>query len=572
MKKYLPLGVIIFLAVIFRAIGLNYGLPYPFGHFDEIYGVRQAVAFGAMKTLRPVVFFYPALYSHILLLLYGAWFLMGKITGMFSNSADFAFLYIIKPGYFYLIGRAVSWLAGSLTVYALYRIGKKTHSRQVGLLAALFLAFSAFHSLQSHWAKVDVLMVFLVSLALFFMVDILKKGKPGHYLWGGFFAGLATAAKFNAAPIIFVYLLACFFSGKKNIRLTFCGLGMFLLGFFLGSPYCFLDFKSYYNELLYTRSMVKIGELGNSGTAGWLWIIRDFIAKDKIIAVVSILGFIYALLRGKKADCLFIVLAGLSFIYVGAWRKESLHYFITAVPALFILAAVLVSGIYKKFLSHANRVWVCFLLSFMLLPNLTNILKADYGLIQKDARTTAKEWIEANIPQGARIALHGLRYRDYPMLSSKDGEFSNFDYGPKARGAYQNQYLNDKISQYLASVKTYRLFRIEKDIPEEEVSFLLKGVSYKNDSYVKSCYGQGFRQIKELKALKVEYVILSSFLYGLYTAKAAPPPEHPLRLFFMKNKDYFEKLMSSGELSLVKEFTSPDNPFAPVIKIYKLAY
>ena len=65
---------------------------------------------------------------------------------------SFPFLYfiIVKGfyvafGYSSLVARMVSVLAGILGVYAVYLLGKKIHTKQVGLFASLFVAVSNYH-------------------------------------------------------------------------------------------------------------------------------------------------------------------------------------------------------------------------------------------------------------------------------------------------------------------------------------------------------------------------------------------------------------------------------------------
>lgn len=70
-------------------------------------------------------------------------------------------------GSVYIVGRYMSGLLDLLTVLLVFGLGAVLYDRRVGLLAAAFSAFTAFHIQQSHFFTVDAALTCFVTLTLF---------------------------------------------------------------------------------------------------------------------------------------------------------------------------------------------------------------------------------------------------------------------------------------------------------------------------------------------------------------------------------------------------------------------
>ncbi|HTL70803.1 MAG TPA: phospholipid carrier-dependent glycosyltransferase, partial [Candidatus Eisenbacteria bacterium] len=88
MRSRTAFAVILAAALALRLWGLGFGLPYAY-HQDEPIVVNHALAIGATgwDTGR---YMPPQFASYLLFLLYGAFFALGKFTGLFKDSTDFA--------------------------------------------------------------------------------------------------------------------------------------------------------------------------------------------------------------------------------------------------------------------------------------------------------------------------------------------------------------------------------------------------------------------------------------------------------------------------------------------------
>ena len=88
--------LLILLAVLLVAGGLRvwgcFGQGYPFSFYpDEEGNVKRALRFGQARTLNPGWFSKPALGYYVLFAEYGAYYVVGRITGRFGGVDDFAF-------------------------------------------------------------------------------------------------------------------------------------------------------------------------------------------------------------------------------------------------------------------------------------------------------------------------------------------------------------------------------------------------------------------------------------------------------------------------------------------------
>src|SRR3972149_405925 len=86
--------------------------------------------------------------------------------------------------------RMVSALAGTFTVLFVYLLGREMFNKQVGLLAAAFLALYPFHV---HFSRIGVNNIndgFMVALVLWLVFRAVRKGRTFDYVLAGVASGL----------------------------------------------------------------------------------------------------------------------------------------------------------------------------------------------------------------------------------------------------------------------------------------------------------------------------------------------------------------------------------------------
>jgi 4-amino-4-deoxy-L-arabinose transferase-like glycosyltransferase len=181
LRRHGPLILILLLALALRAVHLDYGLPTIF-HPDERFVVGPALQMVETGDLDPGFYNYPALPMYVLA---AAFTLDGGMA------ADI-------PGAVHL-ARRVTTLFGLATIVAVYVAGLLWRSRGTAYLAALLLAITPFHVMDSHYANVDVPMAFWAVCALACALAFVRTGALRWYLAASTAVGLAAASKYTGS-------------------------------------------------------------------------------------------------------------------------------------------------------------------------------------------------------------------------------------------------------------------------------------------------------------------------------------------------------------------------------------
>ena len=129
--------------------------------------------------------------------------------------------------------RFFSALFGTLSILAVFFLGKAIRGNTAGLLAALFLALSYGHVAWSRQVRGYELLVFCTILSLLFLVHAHRSGRLRTFFFSGLFATLAALSKSFG---IFVFsAIAITLPLRKKILLPGIFAGLLLSAFFI--PY-----------------------------------------------------------------------------------------------------------------------------------------------------------------------------------------------------------------------------------------------------------------------------------------------------------------------------------------------
>ncbi len=150
-----------------------------------------------------------------------------------------------------LVGRALSALFDTGTVFVTYLLGRRLSGRKVvGLLAGAFVAFTPFEVQQAHFFTVDTALTFFVALALLGCVGVAQDGGLRWGLLAGVATGLALASKFSALPLLLPLVVAYLLLWLRSdwqvaLPRLFMSLGAGLLTFLIAMPYALIDLRDF---------------------------------------------------------------------------------------------------------------------------------------------------------------------------------------------------------------------------------------------------------------------------------------------------------------------------------------
>ncbi len=478
-KKYYLIIIVVALGFALRAWGLCYGLPFPL-HQDEPIVVNHAIAYGT-GDLNPHFFIIPPLCSYLLFAAYGVYFLTGQLSGIFAGVEDFALSFFTDPSGFYLIARIVlALIPGTLGIWLTYLLYKglfyKGPFREQGATyAASIVAVSFLCVVNAHYAYVDNMMVLLVLAMYLSCVRIIRKPSIGGYVLTGVLIGLATSAKYNAALVLFTFYCAhvamVLLNGRDIRELIFNRSLLFALlaaavTFIVTNPFSVLDWRFF---------LISVPGRIRGQPMGWGHHITYSLYEGvgPWIPLAAAAGIAAVIVKMKKPRAVFFLsFPALFYLHLVFRSQRFSRYVLPLVPFLGIAASFLVFGVIMPRARNWKQAGLVIALALSILaPSLVKTVKADLLFNGKDTRAVSAEWIKANIPQGAGIAVDHTSFR--PAISQTREQLrrkfviSGSEQGLKAA--------KDKKLEYMLKAaeekKTYNVYFLgHKDM--DEVQFM----------------------------------------------------------------------------------------------------
>lgn len=356
------------------------------------------------ETKTPRNFAYGHLPLYILTTM--AWLLSALGKAFFPHS-----ILILLPSYDYinLLGRVLSALFDTGTVYLTYLIGKKLYGEKVGLWGAAFVALCVSHLQLAHFYAFDPVVTFFVVLSVYFAV----RASPWSILLAGAAAGLAVSSKFSAMPILSSIVLTCWLYPDKKKRFHLLALSLLaaFLAFALTSPFALLDFKSYLAQIVEQGGMVR-GKLDYPytrqyrGTVPFAYQIEQQLrwGMGWALGIASFIGFawaIYRLLRRKSSPGETVILAWVLpyFLINGSFVVKFMRYMLPIIPFLCLFGAMLLEHLSVKIRRLPFPLLVLIPTALWALAFVNGVYGHTHPWIE------ASRWIYRNIPPGSAIAV-----------------------------------------------------------------------------------------------------------------------------------------------------------------------
>jgi 4-amino-4-deoxy-L-arabinose transferase-like glycosyltransferase len=428
----LPLACVLAVAAAVRFWGIGFGLPDVHARPDELLIVATALGFFT-SNLNPHFFDYPALYIYILFALLVVYYAWSRLAGWSTSAAHFVGGTHGRWPMFYLIGRGVSAILGTLTVLWVYRIGRALFDRSIGLAAAIFLSLAFLHVRDSHYATTDVTMTLFVMCAMLSLVRLHQDRRSRHAWSAAIFAGLAMGTKYNAAllavPMGVVELFHAW-SQRRNLRAvvreTYLPLmAAVMLGTFLAtSPYLLLDYPKALQDFRALQESMSVGMTPPELLGpGWIYHFRFSLVHGLglPLLVTSLAGIGVAARRDPKAALLLGSFPVAYYLVAGASANVFVRYMIPIVPFLCLFAAVAVDAVS---LAAARTTGLrqglvgLVLVVAIVAPSAWSVFQFDRILAREDSRVMAAKWVMENVPFGSSVYTTGNMY-GFPPLEDR---------------------------------------------------------------------------------------------------------------------------------------------------------
>jgi len=443
--------VIVGVALGLRVWGIWFGLPFLF-HDDEGFEVIRALQLGSGE------FNFDRIgkggYFYVLFVEYGLLFVGLKIFGVVESANDFALYFVRDQTVFYLMGRATTAIIGAITVYVVYLIGRMAYSERAAVFAASFLAVNILHADLSHYIVVDIPMVFLATVSLYFAIRLVESGGAKEYWWAALFAACATTTKIPAILLVIPLLFAHFMYIRKNgdgVREFFMSRSLWqAVVVFLG-VYLVLTPGMIVNFTTWLPSMIgKFGSaadsvegeisLNNSGVIAGPNLFIYYLTKLKVgmsgpVFLICMAGVFYGIWSRRSADVILISFGLTVFVVMSIATDSNVffpRYILPMMPVLSLLGGrVLSEGFAKAGMIKKTALQYTLLFTICLLPAY-EIVANDYRMAKTDTRVLAKDWVDVNIPPGSSVFIEGSRTHPskstVPLTNTAENIRASIDY------------------------------------------------------------------------------------------------------------------------------------------------
>ncbi len=496
-KSHKILLGIIFLGAALRFWGIRWGLPYEY-QSEEYKVIKYALRMGS-GDLNPHFFEYPSLDLYFMLFLFGLYYLGGNIFGFFKSVTEFSHHYIQDPTPFYLIARGAEAVFGIGIIILTYHIGKKLASKKAGLLASFMVAVLPDFVNKSHLAKGDSAAIFLGLLFFIFCLNLYESGQKKWYFWAGATLGLALSTKYYLVFIGVALPLAHFLSsGSRKNKNFILSLILIPIFFILGSPYLLVEWKSLLN---FFSSNFYLGLYGASETNYFfrLWIaLKNLIRLSDfnfyfwldsyglgIFSLVSMLLIFCSPFRLEARESshlnkkLLLILPILTYwLGVATYHNPAGGYLAPIFPLLLICASIFTANSLFppssssspfplssfRLEARESRVFILILFLISSLGALGASVQRSYSYTLEDTRTTAKNWIEANIPSGSKILMD--TYVNSPPIEMSQEQLERFYQISLSQNSYKEKYFKLKLETFQPEKPNYEIYLIKRTAAE----------------------------------------------------------------------------------------------------------
>jgi len=370
------------------------------------------------RTLKPYHFWYPSLFTYIVLIFSIIPEKAIEVLKLLSSGYDFKnALALVTSGNYWLpspreyIGpRILTAIIGTSGIYLLYRLGKFCFTTRAGLLAAFLLCTCMGYVTNSHFATADVPVTVLAIAAMWLCLRAGREPTAGNYAAAGLVIGLATSVKYYGIVMI-CPLLVAHIDGllKKRIyprQLLFSVLFV-LIGFVVGTPYAILSLFSFAKGALQLNILAPTYE-GAGGPPGyithWKNLVNILGVPLFVITVASLAYSIFYALRYRKIEMAYFWAFILPF-YLATGRMYYIpaRYTLPIVPFLLLITGAALDN----FLNARNKTTRQLCLAVTALVGMYGFLYSLSGDLHfvLDSKRMFVSWVKTNIPEGSTIEL-----------------------------------------------------------------------------------------------------------------------------------------------------------------------
>ncbi|MCS6881974.1 MAG: glycosyltransferase family 39 protein [Oscillochloridaceae bacterium] len=408
-------------ALLLRAATIGQTLPFV-DHPDEPVHLDQALTMLRTGDPNQQLFWKPSLHTYLLLAVIQARYLWGRAAGIYPPIQEMLITthIVTTVPEFFLAARLLTALVGALTVLAAYSLGARGWNAGAGLVGALLVAVLPLHLRFSQWATTDALATLLTTLALGTTLLALRDGTWRAYLTAGAFAGLAASTKYNAGVVAGAIVAAAALRAwngrragwsvarREGARLLAAGLAA-IATFVAGTPYAVLRWDQVSRGI--AEQWGNYG--GGNGHYRGAWNVGgyvEFFTGDGLGLLACLIVLAGLLILARRRPAVLGVWLGFAAPSLLLHLSRPTHFMQNMLPLL--AACSFPAGVavveLPRLLAPRAATMQWFALAALVLALVTSPALRSSAEISRqaagDSRRQLLNWIDANVPPGARLA------------------------------------------------------------------------------------------------------------------------------------------------------------------------
>ena len=412
MTVRITLVLLTLVAFVLRVIGIQYGLPSVYNP-DEVAILARALSF-AKGTLNPHNFLYPTFYFYVLFAWEAVYLGFVWLTGGVTSVLALQQLYYTNPTGLYTAGRLLGAVLGTLSVPAVFVLGRRLFATSVGLGAAALLAVAPLAVRDSHYVKHDIPATLAVILACVGITRIWpseRDAAKGRHdvLVAGAFCGVAFSTHyycvFLALPLGWAVLQRWRESGPRVIaRHLFTAGFMSALVFFALSPFILFEPVTAWRDITANRQIVIDRAVRDSAFEparryfDMLW--SDSAGRGVVALAAAGAGWMLVV---TPARAVLLLLFPVTFFAFITNTTPASRYLNPILPMIVIAAAWTLVSLAR--LLRAPKLALAAAVGAFAVSPLQASIRGDLFFRSDDTRAVAERFIEQNVQPGATILI-----------------------------------------------------------------------------------------------------------------------------------------------------------------------
>lgn len=346
--KHVPFLTVLLVAILCRIIGFGWDDWYGL-HPDERLYVRAgeqlswpssvSELLSPQSPLNPQMFYYGSFPLYL--------YTLG--TSILTQLFQIPYFYA-----FYGFSRFVSLCVSVLTIWYVYKIGKKYLSLRIGLLAGLLLALSPLAIQTAHFNTTESLLAFFAASITYYSLQLLHHQTIRTSLILGILYGLACSTKVIGFSLGVIPVLALLLHTPRTYRQIFqygAILGLSgLIVYLLCSPYTIIDWAEFVRQQEYMQGVITGKYLSPAALIYektipyWYHIANNFpwIFSFVMVPFVVIGWLAFGIKTIRSRNIIYLLLVAWPtcyFLIAGQWYAKFIRYLAPLVPFLSIVVA-----------------------------------------------------------------------------------------------------------------------------------------------------------------------------------------------------------------------------------------